>query len=184
MKKIFSYSTFASLVTISIIIVGFKRGDVPTVKTSGMIADWQRAKAYTQDYLNAANDEAITFKPTSEMRSFGQQMLHLADGNYGLMEFASGRKGPSGFFDLENKSEQYQAKEALTKVVLESYDYTIKLLQEMNDAKLNEKVKVFSYELTREAVFRKAFEHQTHHRGQTTVYLRLKGIKPPDERLF
>lgn len=30
----------------------------------------------------------------------------------------------------------------------------------------------------------KAFEHQTHHRGQTTVYLRLKGITPPAEKLF
>jgi uncharacterized damage-inducible protein DinB len=30
----------------------------------------------------------------------------------------------------------------------------------------------------------KAFEHQTHHRGQCTVYLRLMGIKPPYEKLF
>jgi uncharacterized damage-inducible protein DinB len=30
----------------------------------------------------------------------------------------------------------------------------------------------------------KAFEHQTHHRGQCTIYLRLKGIAPPREKLF
>jgi hypothetical protein len=30
----------------------------------------------------------------------------------------------------------------------------------------------------------KAFEHQTHHRGQATVYLRLKGVAPPNEMLF
>jgi len=30
----------------------------------------------------------------------------------------------------------------------------------------------------------KAFEHQTHHRGQTTIYIRLVGLKPPGERLF
>jgi uncharacterized damage-inducible protein DinB len=30
----------------------------------------------------------------------------------------------------------------------------------------------------------KAFEHQTHHRGQTTVYIRLAGAKPPQEKLF
>ncbi|NJN43012.1 MAG: hypothetical protein HC811_13085 [Flammeovirgaceae bacterium] len=30
----------------------------------------------------------------------------------------------------------------------------------------------------------KAFEHQTHHRGQTTIYIRLKGIAPPNEKLF
>jgi len=30
----------------------------------------------------------------------------------------------------------------------------------------------------------KTFEHQTHHRGQCTVYLRLMGVTPPQEKLF
>ena len=30
----------------------------------------------------------------------------------------------------------------------------------------------------------KAFEHQTHHRGQCTIYIRLLGIRPPGEKLF
>jgi uncharacterized damage-inducible protein DinB len=30
----------------------------------------------------------------------------------------------------------------------------------------------------------KVFEHQVHHRGQTTVYLRLAGVTPPQEKLF
>jgi len=30
----------------------------------------------------------------------------------------------------------------------------------------------------------KAFEHQTHHRGQATVYIRLAGGTPPQEKLF
>ncbi|MBO0721263.1 MAG: damage-inducible protein DinB, partial [Blastocatellia bacterium] len=29
-----------------------------------------------------------------------------------------------------------------------------------------------------------SFEHQTHHRGQTTIYLRLKGVTPPGEKLY
>jgi uncharacterized damage-inducible protein DinB len=54
----------------------------------------------------------------------------------------------------------------------------------MDDAKFSEKIKLFNFDVTRGSALEKAFEHQTHHRGQTTVYLRLKGIKPPDERLF
>jgi uncharacterized damage-inducible protein DinB len=30
----------------------------------------------------------------------------------------------------------------------------------------------------------KAFEHQTHQRGQETVNLRLAGVKAPQEKLF
>ena len=40
------------------------------------------------------------------------------------------------------------------------------------------------FEETRFALMNKAFEHQTHHRGQTTIYIRLQGIRPPEERLF
>jgi uncharacterized damage-inducible protein DinB len=38
--------------------------------------------------------------------------------------------------------------------------------------------------MTRYAWLLAAFEHQTHHRGQTTIYIRLQGIRPPNERLF
>ncbi|MBS1504563.1 MAG: damage-inducible protein DinB, partial [Bacteroidetes bacterium] len=39
-------------------------------------------------------------------------------------------------------------------------------------------------ELPRWVLIGKAFEHQTHTRGQTVAYLRLKGVKPPPEMLF
>ena len=40
------------------------------------------------------------------------------------------------------------------------------------------------FDATRGSALDKAFEHQTHHRGQTTIYLRLKNVKPPAEKLF
>lgn len=50
---------------------------------------------------------------------------------------------------------------------------------------MNETVKLFGhFEMSRTAALYKGFEHQTHHRGQTTVYIRLAGSKPPQEKLF
>jgi uncharacterized damage-inducible protein DinB len=40
------------------------------------------------------------------------------------------------------------------------------------------------WEMTRETAFSKALEHHAHHRGQTVVYFRVNGLKPPAERLF
>ena len=45
-------------------------------------------------------------------------------------------------------------------------------------------ITVCGYEETRFALLIKAIEHQAHHRGQTTIYIRLQGIRPPQERLF
>ena len=56
-----------------------------------MIADWQRAKTYTKAYLDAMPEDGYSFKPTPEMRTFAGQMLHLADGNYGIVGTATGK---------------------------------------------------------------------------------------------
>ncbi|MBA4054484.1 MAG: damage-inducible protein DinB, partial [Marivirga sp.] len=68
-----------------------------TAKVDQIVADWERAKTYTQEYLNASNEEVINFKPTSEMRTFGQQMLHLAEANYGIGSAATGKTSPVAF---------------------------------------------------------------------------------------
>jgi uncharacterized damage-inducible protein DinB len=148
------------------------------------VADWERAKAYTLEYLNASTDEVINFKPTADMRTFGQQMLHIAEANYGMASAAAGKTSPVPFGSLE-KSDKLNTKEALTKEVMASYDYVISVAKEMAEPKMSEMIKLFNrFDLSRGAAMEKVFEHQTHHRGQTTVYLRLKGITPPQEKLF
>jgi len=68
--------------------------------------------------------------------------------------------------------------------VTASYDYCISAVKATDVNKWGEKKKLMKYEETRFAMMTKAFEHQTHHRGQTTIYIRLQGIRPPQERLF
>src|SRR5882672_7703137 len=50
-----------------------------------MVAAWERAKLYTKEYLEAATEEVYGFKPTAEMRTFGEQMHHLAVDNYKIV---------------------------------------------------------------------------------------------------
>lgn len=152
------------------------------VNKEQMIADWQRAKAYTKTYLDAMPADGYSFKPTPEMRTFAAQMLHLADGNYAFVNGASGKPNPLGKVSAEKTIAQ--TKEATTKAVMESFDYAISAIQGMTQAQLLEVIKFAGKDLTRATVIDKAFEHQTHHMGQTTVYLRLKGVKPPEQMLF
>jgi uncharacterized damage-inducible protein DinB len=68
--------------------------------------------------------------------------------------------------------------------VTASYDYCISSVNNTDVKKWGEKKKVIGKELTRFAMMTKTFEHQTHERGQTTIYIRLQGIKPPPEQLL
>lgn len=155
----------------------------PAFDKTKIIEDWKRAKEYTKEYLDAMPEDGINFKPTPEIRSFAEQMLHIANANYGFSAAASGKANPNEGKDLE-KMQEFKTKAGLTKAVMDSYDFVISSLQATPDDRMAEKVKFFKWEIERGNAFQKAFEHQTHHRGQTTVYLRLKGVTPPQEKLF
>ncbi|MBB6111126.1 Uncharacterized damage-inducible protein DinB (forms a four-helix bundle) [Mucilaginibacter lappiensis] len=147
-----------------------------------MVAEWQRAKNYTKAYLDAMPDDGYSFKPTPEMRSFAGQMLHLADDNYFFSCWVSGKTNPLGKTSLEKTVEPTKA--ATIKAVMDSYDFVISAIPGLTPAQLQETIKVGEKNFSKFLILSKGFEHQTHHRGQATVYLRLKGVKPPQEMLF
>ena len=155
---------------------------------SQMISEWQRAKTYTKSYLDAMPEDGYSFKPTPETRSFAQQMLHIADADYMFATVAGDKPNPVGdILSAHNVLEKMVSptKEAVTKSVMDSYDWVINILQNMTTDQLKELTNFGKHDnITRSALFGKAFEHQTHQRGQTTIYLRLKGITPPPELLF
>jgi len=149
-----------------------------------IVKDWQRAKAYTLEYLEKMPADKYSFKATDSIRSFAQQMLHLAQGNYFLMFNATDQETPAFFkSDLEH-SPGAQKKDSVVYYVTASYDYCIYAIKHTDITKWGEKKKLFDFEETRFALIMKTFEHQTHHRGQATIYIRLQGIKPPEEKLF
>ena len=155
----------------------------PLLTITQMTTDWQRAKEYTKEYLDTMPEDGVNYKPTPEIRSFAEQMLHLASANYGFGATASGKANPMQGKKMEEMAD-LKTKEALTKAVMDSYDFMLDAVKGMTEAQLAETVKMGPREMTREVVLAKAFEHQTHHRGQCTIYIRMKGVKPPNEKLF
>ncbi|HKE03525.1 MAG TPA: DinB family protein [Blastocatellia bacterium] len=144
--------------------------------------NWKRARKWTLDYIDAMPENAMSFKPTPEIRSFAEQMLHLAFWNYGLGEAVSGKANPYGKNqEALEKRDDVKTKAALRKVVEESYDNLLAAIAGLDEAKMFEQVSLFNSKLTRVTALAIALDHQTHHRGQTTIYLRLKGVTPPPE---
>lgn len=150
-----------------------------------MVKDWERGKSYTIEYLNTMPSDKYGFKAMDSVRSFAQQMLHLAAGNVLLMSNATGGQSlPWMRSNIEN-SRTAQNKDSVMYYINASYDYCIDAVKNFDVTKWGETVKMFNaFEMTRFALMNKVFEHQTHHRGQTTIYIRLVGIRPPQERLF
>jgi uncharacterized damage-inducible protein DinB len=193
--KAFRYLLGAMSITLAFGLVSFAHQAAPKAlqtpaasaapdPIAAWVADWTRAKDYTKEYLDAMPEEGVKFKPAPDVRSFAEQMLHLASGHFGFASTAAGIANPHQGKRLD-QMEEYMTKAGLTKIVMESYDFVISAVKGMDPKKLNEPVKLFGrFDSTRGGAIAKAFEHQTHHRGQTTIYLRMKGVKPPQEKLF
>jgi uncharacterized damage-inducible protein DinB len=114
------------------------------------------------------------------VRSFAEQMLHLASANFFYCVRGTGATNPYQGKNLE-KMDEYKTKAALLKVVMESYDFVISNVTKLDPAKLEERSVVRGTNTPRAELLVMGFEHQTHHRGQTTIYLRMKGVTPPPE---
>lgn len=147
------------------------------------IKDWQRAKEFTKEYLEAMPKDKYSFRAQDSVRTFAQQMLHLAQGNVGLIANGTGAARIWQGQNLEQRASA-QSADSVMYFVMASYDYAIESITNMDASKLFERFGRGNFQETKFAWINKAFEHQGHHRGQATIYIRLLGIKPPNEKLF
>jgi uncharacterized damage-inducible protein DinB len=162
--------------------VNSQSGMGEAIKTQ-FVNDWIRAKAYTLEYLDAMPADKYGFKAHDSIRSFAQQMLHLAQGSIGLSSNGTGKERIWQGQNLETRASA-QSADSVKYFVTASYDFVIDGIKNMDVSKLEEKNKRGNFDETRLSWLLKAFEHQGHHRGQTTIYIRVLGLKPPPEKLF
>ena len=136
----------------------------------------QHSKEYTLKVANLMPEEKYTFKPVPEEMSFGEQLLHIA-GNLGWLtsSYITSSKSP-----LTKEATKVQKKEEIIAVLNKTYEYAIDALKLFEASHLADTVSFFAGTKTKLQMINLISDHQTHHRAQMIVYLRLNGIKPPD----
>jgi len=119
-------------------------------------------------------EENYSFKPTPEVRSFGQLVGHVADANYMFCSQASGEANP-----MKNVEKTKTSKADLVVAVKDAVAYCNKAFDGMTDAKGSEMVKLFGFNLAKLTLFSLNTAHTDEHYGNMVTYMRLKGLVPP-----
>jgi uncharacterized damage-inducible protein DinB len=119
-------------------------------------------------------EETYSFKPTPEVRSFGQLVGHLADAQRYFCSSASGETSPGG--DIEKTK---TAKADLVAALKDAVAYCNKAYAGMTDAKGSQMTKMMKYDFARLTVLSANTAHLYEHYGNMATYMRLKGIVPP-----
>lgn len=171
-----------SLLTLAAFFTGFALMAQNSI-VDGLVEDFERGKTLSLAYIDAMPEDKFDFKPDDEALSFAVQMLHMAQGTVGLSSNGTGAESPFGQTNLAEDKANH-SKTRITEITTEAFDFVIGSVKGMDPATFDEVVERGPFKVTRLGWVQKAKEHLNHHRGQTAVYLRLNGVKPPQYNLF
>ena len=105
-------------------------------------------------------EENYSFKPTPEVRSFGQIVGHVADASYSFCSQVSGEANPAT--DIEKTK---TSKADLVAAVKDAQAYCFKAYGNMTDAKGSEMMKIFGYQMAKLTVLTINTAHTDEHYG-------------------
>lgn len=120
-------------------------------------------------------EENYAFKPTPDVRSFGQLVGHIADANYEFCSMATGEPNPVKSSIEKTKTSKAELVAALKDAVA----YCNKAYAEMTDAQGAQMTKMMDFPIAKMTVLSVNSAHTYEHYGNMATYLRLKGIVPP-----
>ena len=115
--------------------------------------------------------EEYDFRPDPPSMSFGEQMAHIAQTNFGYC---------AGLKDTPTPAKRATAgKDALVQYLRDSFDYCAGVIPGLNEQQVNAVHSSPDGRIRGREIILAFYVHVAHHRGQAEVYLRDKGIKPP-----
>src|SRR5205823_8471844 len=119
-------------------------------------------------------EENYSFKPTPEVRSFGQLVGHVADASYMFCSLSLGEANPAKAIEKTKTS-----KADLVAALQDAVAYCNKAFDSMTDVKGSQMVKFRNFDIAKLTVFSLNTAHTDEHYGNMVTYLRMKGIVPP-----
>ncbi|HET7459427.1 MAG TPA: DinB family protein [Gemmatimonadaceae bacterium] len=132
----------------------------------------------SKNLVAAADDmpaDKYSFKPTPAQMSFGDIVVHLAQGNDYLCGTIAGTKAPT-----RTKVAVTEGKAALVARLRESFQFCETSLANLDDSKLGESLPFFGGRtMSRAGIILVTVGDWADHYSQSAIYMRLNGLLPP-----
>ena len=136
------------------------------------------ASLYTPATIIAAAqqmpEEFYSFRPTPELRSFGELIAHIAESNFQMVAIAKGEVNPM--------SKVATTKTEVIEALKKSFDYAAEARKNMTTEQKEKMVKFMGGDQPAGNVIDFSVFHSLQHYGNVIVYMRLKGLVPPSSQ--
>ncbi|MBA2628361.1 MAG: DinB family protein [Gemmatimonadales bacterium] len=138
---------------------------------------WQQISGYIAQAAEDMPAEKYSYKPTPEVRSFGQLVAHVAGSQYMFCAAALGEKERAE--DDVEKSKT--AKDDIVAAMKASNEYCARAYR-LSDAATRAPLTMFGTKATRLFALVVNATHDGEHYGNIVTYLRMNGMVPPSSR--
>lgn len=148
--------------------------------TEELLRGWNEVGAKLIEMAEDFPEDKYDFKPNPEVRSFAEQLLHVAGSTYFFMGIARGEQ--PGEEDLSR--EKYKTKAEVVAALKKSFAEGAAFIRETGDAGLTKSAQYpwSSRPVSLLGLWADATEHAGEHYGQLVVYYRVNGLVPPASR--
>jgi uncharacterized damage-inducible protein DinB len=171
----------SSIVTVTLVLVAsIAHAQTPSADTytGTLTRSWQRIARMVAASAEAMPEAGYSFKPSADVRTFGELIGHLAEEHYMICAGAKGEKNPKegvAFEKIATKAEMVKAiNDSITycNVVFSSTKDEAKTLQPPTENRHDTSFSSLLLNVT----------HDSEHYGNLVTYLRMKGIVPPSSQ--
>jgi hypothetical protein len=144
-----------------------------------MVEDWEHTRKRTIAFLDAAPDSMLSFRTTTGVRTFAEQINHIASAAVYIAAMAvKGDKQPPAVL-MGDSAVYLHNKDALRDRTNKLFDWVEGTIQGMSDADLAAITDLLGFSRPRYRWNAMVLEHSAFTLGQTVPYLRMNNITPP-----
>jgi uncharacterized damage-inducible protein DinB len=143
-----------------------------------MRALWTQMSGYVTQAAEDLPESKYGYKPTTDVRSFGELIAHVAGSQYA---FCATALGDSARSEDDIEKQKKTSKADLLAAMKASNDYCAKAYNQTDDAAAA-KVTLFGQERTRLYALMINATHDAEHYGNIVTYMRLNKMVPPSSK--
>lgn len=166
-------------VTMGLILAIVAGGMFVHAQANPLSTDVRKDYRTVRDYFIRAAEKMpeadYGFKPSPDVRSFGQQVAHVADDQYNLCAAARGETRKAAYTAIESSMSK---KADLVAALKEAFTYCDAAYDALTDETAAQSLALAKGK-TRFEMLNWNLWHTWEHYGNVVVYLRMKGLVPP-----
>jgi uncharacterized damage-inducible protein DinB len=138
---------------------------------------WSQTRAYITQAAKDVPESLYSFKPTPEVRSFGELIAHVAGSQSMFCAIALGEKPPA-----EDAVEKGTTTKAALLAALEASNKDCARAYAQSDKAVSETVDIFGTKRTRFYALLNNATHDDEHYGNIVTYMRMNKMVPPSSK--